>query len=155
MRVLDVGSGSGDVSLLAADLVGSHGHVVGVDRSPAAVERARTRAFRRNLRNVSFEVGDPASMHFDRPFDAIIGRFVLMYQDDPVTSLRNIMRYLREGGVVAFQELDSTRSLCSRKRHVGWCRDCAAAERGPNLGYRCIHYSLTAACRNQGCARTP
>lgn len=47
-------------------------------------------------------------MHFDRPFDAIIGRFVLMYQEDPVTSLRNIVRYLREGGVVAFQELDST-----------------------------------------------
>jgi ubiquinone/menaquinone biosynthesis C-methylase UbiE len=47
-------------------------------------------------------------MHFDRPFDAIIGRFVLMYQDDPETNLRNMMRYLREGGVVAFQELDST-----------------------------------------------
>ena len=108
MRVLDVGSGSGDVSFLAADLVGSQGHVLGVDRSPAAVERARTRALRRNPQNVSFEVGDPASMQFDRPFDAIIGRFVLMYQDDPLTSLRKIMGYLREGGVVAFQELDST-----------------------------------------------
>jgi SAM-dependent methyltransferase len=108
MRVLDVGSGSGDVSLLAADLVGSHGYVLGVDRSPAAVERARTRAFRRYVQNVSFEVGDPASMHFDRPFDAIIGRFVLMYQEDPATILRNMMRHLRDGGVVAFQELDST-----------------------------------------------
>lgn len=108
MRVLDVGSGSGDVSFLAADLVGSRGHVLGVDRSPAAVERARTRASRRNLQNVSFEVGDPASMHFDMPFDAVIGRFVLMYQDDPLTSLRKITRYLRDGGVVAFQELDST-----------------------------------------------
>jgi SAM-dependent methyltransferase len=47
-------------------------------------------------------------MHFDTPFDAIIGRFVLMYQDDPAKSLRNMMRYLREGGLVAFQELDST-----------------------------------------------
>jgi SAM-dependent methyltransferase len=108
MRVLDVGSGSGDVSFLAADLVGSNGYVLGVDRSPAAVERARTRAVRRNLTNVAFEVGDPAAMHFDRPFDAIIGRFVLMYQDDPATSLRKMMRYLREGGLVAFQELDST-----------------------------------------------
>lgn len=108
MRVLDVGSGSGDVSFLAADLVGSHGSVLGVDRSPAAVDRARTRAIRRNIHNVSFEVGDPASMHFDKPFDAIIGRFVLMYQDDPAASLRNMMCYLREGGMVAFQELDST-----------------------------------------------
>lgn len=108
MRVLDVGSGSGDVSFLVADLVGENGQVLGVDRSPAAVERARNRAIRRNVPNVDFAVGDPAAMHFDRPFDAIVGRFVLMYQDDPATSLRNMMRNLREGGLVAFQELDST-----------------------------------------------
>jgi SAM-dependent methyltransferase len=108
MRVLDVGCGSGDVSFLAAHLVGPHGYVLGVDRSSAAVERATTRAARRNPANIAFEVGDPASMQFDNPFDAIIGRFVLMYQDDPPTSLRKMMRYVREGGVVAFQELDST-----------------------------------------------
>lgn len=108
MRVLDVGSGTGDVSFLAADFVGSNGYVLGVDRSPAAVERATTRASRRNIPNVRFEVGDPAAMRFERPFDAIVGRFVLMYQDDPARSLRNMMRYLREGGLVAFQELDST-----------------------------------------------
>lgn len=108
MHVLDVGSGGGDVSFLAADLVGSGGYVLGVDRSPEAVMRARTRAFRRNLRNVNFEIGDPAAMHFDKPFDAIIGRFVLMYQDDPAASLRSMMRHLREGGVVAFHEVDST-----------------------------------------------
>ena len=108
MRVLDVGSGSGDVSFLAAELVGSNGDVVGVDRSPAAVERARTRAIRRNIHNVVFETGDAGEMHFDCPFDAIIGRFVLMYQDDPAESLRNMMRHVREGGLVAFQELDPT-----------------------------------------------
>jgi ubiquinone/menaquinone biosynthesis C-methylase UbiE len=108
MRVLDVGSGGGDVSFLAAELVGSHGCVVGVDRSVAAVARARVRAIRRNIPNVVFEVGDAAAMHFEQPFDAIIGRFVLMYQDDPATSLRNMMRHVREGGVVAFQEADTT-----------------------------------------------
>ena len=109
MRVLDVGSGSGDVSFLAADLVGPAGSVLGVDRSAEAVERARARASRRNVHsNVAFEVGDPASMHFLRPFDAIIGRFVLMYQDNPAASLRKMMPCLRPGGLVAFQELDST-----------------------------------------------
>lgn len=109
MRVLDVGSGTGDVSFLARDLVGSNGFVLGVDRSPAAVERARRKAIQWNIHgNVAFEVGDPASMHFDGPFDAIIGRFVLMYQDDPAASLRKMLRNLREDGLVAFQELDST-----------------------------------------------
>lgn len=125
MRVLDVGSGSGDVSFIAADLVGPRGYVLGVDRSAAAVERARTRVIehsssnvvfeigdpgliQNNLSNVSFEIGDPASMHFERPFDAIIGRFVLMYQDDPAASLEKMTRHLRDGGLVIFQELDST-----------------------------------------------
>ncbi len=108
MRVLDVGSGSGDVSFLAADLVGEGGQVVGVDRSEAAVQRARARAIRRNHSNVSFVVGDPAAMPFDRPFDAIVGRFVLMYQDDPVWSLRQITKHLRPNGLVVFQELDTS-----------------------------------------------
>lgn len=108
MRVLDVGSGSGDVSFLAADLVGESGHVVGVDRSKEAVQRARSRAIRRNHSNVTFVVGDPAAMPFDQPFDAIVGRFVLMYQDDPVWSLRQITKHLRANGLVVFQELDTS-----------------------------------------------
>ncbi|HJT72185.1 MAG TPA: class I SAM-dependent methyltransferase [Terriglobales bacterium] len=108
MRVLDVGSGSGDVSFLAAEIVGSGGKVLGVDRSPAAIERARIRSIRLNRTNVTFVVGDPAELEFDQLFDAIIGRFVLMYQDDPADSLQKMTRHLREGGLVAFQELDST-----------------------------------------------
>jgi SAM-dependent methyltransferase len=108
MRVLDVGSGSGDVSFLAAELVGEGGHVLGVDRSAAAVERARARAIQSNHPNVAFAVGDPAAMPFDQTFDAIVGRFVLMYQDDPVESLTKITQHLRPGGLVVFQELDSS-----------------------------------------------
>jgi SAM-dependent methyltransferase len=108
MRILDVGSGSGDVSFLAAELVGEGGHVLGVDRSAAAAERARARAIRRNCRNVDFLVGDPAVMQFEAPFDAIIGRFVLMYQEDPVESLKKMTQHLRADGLVVFQEVDST-----------------------------------------------
>ena len=115
MRVLDVGSGSGDVSFLAAELVGESGHVLGVERSAAAVGRARARAIRRNHPNVAFAVGDPAAMQFDQPFDAIVGRFVLMYQDDPVESLTKMTQHLRAGGLVAFQELDTSA-----------CRSCPA-----------------------------
>src|SRR5713226_2402881 len=60
MRILDVDSGSGDVSFLAADLVGEGGHVLGVDRSAEAGQRATVRAIRRNHANVTFVVGDPA-----------------------------------------------------------------------------------------------
>jgi len=106
MRVLDVGSGAGDVAFLAADLVGATGEVVGVDRSPAAVGAARTRAAARSLPNVSFLEGDPTTMAFERPFDAVIGRYVLAFQADPTAMLCKLAEHVRPGGVIVFHELD-------------------------------------------------
>jgi 2-polyprenyl-3-methyl-5-hydroxy-6-metoxy-1,4-benzoquinol methylase len=106
MRVLDVGSGAGDVAFLAAELVGNGGEVVGVDRSPAALEVARARAAERSLHNVSFLEGDPATIPLERPFDAAIGRYVLMFQDDPAAMLRTVATLVRPGGTVVFHELD-------------------------------------------------
>ena len=79
MRVLDVGCGAGDVAFLVADLVGSTGAVVGVDRAAEAIQRATMRAQARHLENVKFLEGDPAQMQIDQPFDAVVGRLVLMY----------------------------------------------------------------------------
>ena len=82
MRVLDVGSGAGDTAFLAADLVGETGEVIGTDKAAAAVVAATARAKARSLRNVSFREGDPGEMTFDRPFDAVVGRYVLLFQAD-------------------------------------------------------------------------
>ncbi len=106
MRVLDVGSGAGDVALLAAELVGASGAVVGVDRSTPAIEEARKRVAALSLPNVTFLVGDPADLAFDRPFDAVAGRYVLQFQRDPAAMLRKIAARVRPGGVVVFHELD-------------------------------------------------
>jgi ubiquinone/menaquinone biosynthesis C-methylase UbiE len=57
MRVLDLGCGAGDVAFVAAELVGTDGSVVGVDRSPQAVARARLRAGRHGLAQVRFAEG--------------------------------------------------------------------------------------------------
>ncbi len=106
MRVLDVGTGAGDVAFLAAEIVGDKGEVVGVDRVPAALEAARERASARSLRNVSFREGDPSEIAFGRPFDAVIGRYVLQFQKDPATMVRAIAGNVRPGGLVAFHEID-------------------------------------------------
>lgn len=106
MRVLDVGSGAGDVAFLAAELVGSSGGVVGVDRVAAAVKVANARAAARGLNNVTFHEGDPAEMSFDRPFDAVVGRYVLQFQNDPADVLRRLATHLRPGGLLVFHEID-------------------------------------------------
>ena len=106
MRVLDVGSGAGDVAFLAADIVGASGEVMGVDRVAAALEVARARAAAKSLVNVTFSVGDPAAMAFNRPFDAVIGRYVLQFQKDPAAMLRKLAAHVRPGGVVVFHEID-------------------------------------------------
>ena len=108
MRVLDVGCGSGDVAFLAAQLVGPTGSVIGVDRTPAAISRARTRAESKRISNVQFVEGDPTEMTFDEDFDAVVGRLILMYYSDPVDALRKLLLDLRPGGLVAFQEVDSS-----------------------------------------------
>ena len=60
MRVLDVGSGAGDVSFLAAEFVGPGGSVTGVDRAEVAVNWANARARSGRIGNVDFLLGDPA-----------------------------------------------------------------------------------------------
>ncbi len=113
MRVLDLGSGAGDVSMLAASLVGPGGHVLGVDRSMESVERAALRASASELTNVEFVAAEISS--FDPPgtYDAIIGRYVLMYLADPAAVLRRLTRALDAGGILAFMEPDliSARSV--------------------------------------------
>jgi SAM-dependent methyltransferase len=106
MRVLDVGSGAGDVAFLCSSIVGPMGEVIGMDKAPPAVKASSERAADAGFDNVTFAVGDPAEMPFEKPFDAVVGRLVLMHQPDPVAMLRKLTRVLRRGGVVAFQEFD-------------------------------------------------
>jgi ubiquinone/menaquinone biosynthesis C-methylase UbiE len=104
MRVLDLGCGAGDVSLLAAELVGASGTVVGVDRSPEAIGVSRKRARTAGLRHVHFEEATVGAFSGIEPFDMVIGRYVLIHQSDPVAFIRTAAHLARSGGVIAFHE---------------------------------------------------
>jgi ubiquinone/menaquinone biosynthesis C-methylase UbiE len=104
MRVLDVGSGAGDTAFLTAELVGAGGEVVGIDRSSVAVRAATARAKNKSCCNVTFIEGDPTDTEFEDQFDAIVGRYVLLFQSDPTTMLRKLIKHLRPGGIVVFHE---------------------------------------------------
>jgi ubiquinone/menaquinone biosynthesis C-methylase UbiE len=103
-RVLDLGSGVGDVAMLAAKLVGPSGEVVGIERDASSIARAKARVAAAGLRNVSFTQADVNQIERDKPFDAAVGRFILMFLPDPVSVLGAVSRLVRPGGVLAFQE---------------------------------------------------
>ena len=106
MRVLDVGCGIGDVSLLAATMVGAQGSVLGIDRASSSVQTAERRVAALGLTQVRFQVADVATFATDQVFDALVGRLVLLYLPDPAVTLRRLARCLRPGAIVAFQEYD-------------------------------------------------
>jgi SAM-dependent methyltransferase len=139
MRVLGVGSGAGDVALLAARMVGPAGQVVGVDRSPLAVATATHRARAHELTNTRFVEGDAGTLTFDAPFDAAVGRFVLMHCPDPVAVLRQVVAHVRPGGVIAFLEPDwsgfhTSPGLPTWERATGWIIE-AQRQAGADLNF--------------------
>jgi SAM-dependent methyltransferase len=106
MRVLDLGSGPGDVSFLVADIVGPDGHVVGLERDPAQLEVAERRRDALGLSNVAFSQGDARTFVADEPLDAVVCRLLLMHLPDAVDVLAHHRRNLRHGGVFVAVDYD-------------------------------------------------
>jgi 2-polyprenyl-3-methyl-5-hydroxy-6-metoxy-1,4-benzoquinol methylase len=119
-RVLDIGSGVGDVAMLVAQLVGASGEVVGIERDPRSVARARARAADAGLSQVTFTQRDASDLEYDRPFDAVVGRFILQFLPDPLSVVRRLEQVVRPGGIIAFQEVSYTPFLALSARLPLW-----------------------------------
>src|SRR5258708_36817590 len=105
MRIRAIGCGAGDVALLAAEVVGESGAVVGIDRSEAAILAARARAG--TAKNVDFLVASPDDTLDAASFDVAIGRYVLTFQDDVPSFIRATARLGKPGGILSFHEGDA------------------------------------------------
>ena len=112
MRILDVGSGIGDLAMLLASLAGPTAEIIGVDLDESALATARLRVAEAGFHSVSFYVGNFLDYEPDSTFDAVIGRMVLVHQPDPISALRSLLTHLRPGGVVAFQEPWFSQTFC-------------------------------------------
>jgi ubiquinone/menaquinone biosynthesis C-methylase UbiE len=114
MRVLDLGCGMSDVSLLAARLVGTTGHVTSIDRDVVVIEKARERA-RLEGRGADIKFIQSELFEFEGAldFDAVIGRYFLLYQPDPAAAISHAAQQIRSGGIVVFHEMDMANQICS------------------------------------------
>ena len=98
-RVVDVGSGAGIDSLIAARMVGSEGWVIGVDMTPAMLEKARRSAYEGGFTTVEFRQGLAESLPvLDSWADVVISNGVLNLLADKDAALREMARVLKPGG---------------------------------------------------------
>jgi SAM-dependent methyltransferase len=143
-RVLELGSGMGDVAMLVARLIGPSGEVVGVERDARSIARAQRRLREAGIGNVTFVQCDASELPRERPFDAAVGRLILQYLPDPGAVMRSVSQLVRRGGAIAFQEpsFKPYFALCSEMPLWSACGSLAVAafqgaganaEMGPEL----------------------
>jgi SAM-dependent methyltransferase len=106
MRVLDLGTGPGDVAFQLAEMVGPEGSVVGVDQDGAQLAEAERRLAERDLRNVSFRQSDVRNFSHDQPFDAVVCRLLLFHLPDAVDVVAHHARALPSGGIFVAVDYD-------------------------------------------------
>ena len=105
MRVLDLGCGFGDTSLLIAKVVGASGLVVGVDPSAEAIGVAEKRATAAcQCYWTRFFVADLHTFVLDEVFDVVIARPISLDSREPAAALRRLSTFVHPGGVIAFHE---------------------------------------------------
>jgi ubiquinone/menaquinone biosynthesis C-methylase UbiE len=106
LRVLDIGCGVGELSMVAARLVGRNGRVTGIDIDQGALALAAARAREHGLDQIDFTHGDIGTYRTDASYDAVIGRHILIHTPDPRGVVAKAHSLLNPGGVAVFQEYD-------------------------------------------------
>jgi SAM-dependent methyltransferase len=116
-RVLDLGSGAGTDSLIAAQMIGPTGRVTGIDMTPQMLAKARASAAAMGCTNVEFVLGEAETLPFENEaFDVVISNGVIDLLPDKDAVFAEIRRVLAPGGRIQVADVTIQRPVSEEGR---------------------------------------
>jgi len=105
--VLDVGCGTGFLSLGVAKAVGEYGKVVGVDISEEMMKKAKENLSKVGVSNIEFRMGDAENIPLeDNSVDAVVGNMVLHHCPNPESAIKEMVRVLKPEGRLVLADME-------------------------------------------------
>lgn len=112
MKCLDLGCGSGEVTLELARMVAPEGTALGIDMDAALVESASREAERQGVSNVTFQAVNVEALEEENAFDLVYARALLTHLPDPGSVVVSMRNAAKPGGIVAVEDIDLGGHFC-------------------------------------------
>ena len=104
--VLDIGCGTGFITISVAKAVGKNGKVIGVDISEGMLKKARENLSKAEVSNIEFRVGDAENIPLDdNSVDAVVGNMVLHHCPSPENAIKEMTRVLKPKGRLVLADM--------------------------------------------------
>lgn len=110
--LLDVGSGGGNVAIMAAGLVGQKGSVTAVDFDSDIIALAKQDAQALGIPNITYRVQNVYDLDYSGSFDIAYARFLLSHLHDPAAVLHKLLESLKPGGRIIIEDIDFSGHFC-------------------------------------------